>query len=574
LKPVYLLCARGLERLETRKNNWSKALQWANAAFGCVESMASQDGARGIGLLSGTSLRDDVERIVTLLCQQRRPVEALEFLERYRLHLLKSAILRPDLRLGRTYFSSMNSQRLPLRLAAHANSIVGTAPRIDGNSAKAPISSIIDTNCLPCPMSINEMRRRAPTETDVILEYLVTADRLQIFVVRLDTLAHFTVRIDRDELKRKIEDVSAILAADRFPSLVLNADIANFRPDKAKELYDLLMKPVEHFFKDTKRLVIVPDNPLYGLPFEVLVCATRDGATEEHDEFLISRYEISYAEGITELQWSAQNTRRKTRQLLALGNPSLAKDGFGAVPNPNETANPLLDSPLPSNLPGAEHEVEMVARIFTNSSDLCVREQATKSNFLKRAPDFSVLHVAAHATWDDKNPPLSRLLLAPDTSNGDSGELSVAEIAKLKLHSDLVVLSGCNTGRGMGYEGVLGFARAFRYAGAASTIASLWNVNDETTAYLMERFYVHLREGTSRSSALRLAKLDLIVNGEADPYYWAPFVLVGDPGSFELPVGDSPNVGPAVFVITIVLGLAFTLAIRRSWIFKRRFTSP
>jgi CHAT domain-containing protein len=110
--------------------------------------------------------------------------------------------------------------------------------------------------------------------------------------------------------------------------------------------------------------------------------------------------------------------------------------------------------------------------------------------------------------------------------------LEVAEIAELKLDCDLVVLSACQTGRGqlVSGEGIVGLTRAFLYAGSRSVAVSLWNVSDLSTARFMQSFYRHLATGTGAVAALRQAKLEMIEPGKATrhPYYWAPFVLVGN----------------------------------------------
>ena len=109
-----------------------------------------------------------------------------------------------------------------------------------------------------------------------------------------------------------------------------------------------------------------------------------------------------------------------------------------------------------------------------------------------------------------------------------------ADSLQLKLNADLVTLSACRTAVGkliMG-EGVVGLSRAFIYAGARSTVVSLWNVNDVATAELMKSFYQNLGRGMAKDEALRQAKLALLRNPQRTwhhPYYWAPFVLVGEP---------------------------------------------
>jgi CHAT domain-containing protein len=121
-------------------------------------------------------------------------------------------------------------------------------------------------------------------------------------------------------------------------------------------------------------------------------------------------------------------------------------------------------------------------------------------------------------------------MLAPDTRN--DGNLEVHEIYGLDLaRADLVVLSACQTQLGAQSAGddVVGLNRAFIYAGAPTVVASLWTVDDEATGSFMTAFYKHLRQGQGKAAALRQAQLETRER-YPHPYYWAAFVLTGDPG--------------------------------------------
>jgi CHAT domain-containing protein len=130
-------------------------------------------------------------------------------------------------------------------------------------------------------------------------------------------------------------------------------------------------------------------------------------------------------------------------------------------------------------------------------------------------------------------------LTMPDTpSELDDGLLQASEVALLKLDADWVVLSACNTAAGdkPGAEALSGLARAFLYAGARSLIVSHWQVNDNSTARLMSNtFTLHnQRPDLSHAEVLQQAMLQMLddakVDNDAHPYFWAPFVVVGEPG--------------------------------------------
>jgi CHAT domain-containing protein len=141
--------------------------------------------------------------------------------------------------------------------------------------------------------------------------------------------------------------------------------------------------------------------------------------------------------------------------------------------------------------------------------------------FNNLAPNCDILHFACHGQFRADNPMFSSLKL-------HDGWLTAADVMQLNLKDALVTLSACESGRGtvlLGDE-VIGLPRAFLGAGAASVVVSLWLVQDETTVTLMTHWYRQLRERMGRSAALRAAQ-QALRETYPHPYYWAPFVLIG-----------------------------------------------
>jgi CHAT domain-containing protein len=149
---------------------------------------------------------------------------------------------------------------------------------------------------------------------------------------------------------------------------------------------------------------------------------------------------------------------------------------------------------------------------------------------------FRYLHLATHGVLDGERPELSRLVFSRFDARGRPrpGDLYAYELFDLELAADLVVLSGCETALGQEVrgEGLEGLTQGFFHAGAAAVLVSLWRVDDRATAELMARFYRELlRNGRSPAAALRRAQLDLRgETGRRAPYFWAGFVLRGEPG--------------------------------------------
>ncbi len=110
------------------------------------------------------------------------------------------------------------------------------------------------------------------------------------------------------------------------------------------------------------------------------------------------------------------------------------------------------------------------------------------------------------------------------------------EIYGLSMNAELVVLSACQTGKGLlvGSEGLLGVARPFFFAGARSVIASLWTLNDQAAVVFMGEFYKGLIGGQTANEALRDAKKKMLGSKWAHPFFWAAFMLQGDPSAARM----------------------------------------
>jgi CHAT domain-containing protein len=176
----------------------------------------------------------------------------------------------------------------------------------------------------------------------------------------------------------------------------------------------------------------------------------------------------------------------------------------------------------------AEGEARAVASLW--GSHPLLGEAATASVLRSKAGDYDIVHLIAHFDFDSQHPQSSRIILG--RAKGNDGPLELNDVFGLDLRkTNLVVLSGCQSQRGNRTRGddVLGLSRAFIFAGSPSVIASLWSVDDDATQQLMIAFYRHLKEGFSKVEALRSAQVD-VRHKYPNPFYWAGFVLTGDPG--------------------------------------------
>ena len=187
-------------------------------------------------------------------------------------------------------------------------------------------------------------------------------------------------------------------------------------------------------------------------------------------------------------------------------------------------------------LPSSRKEAESIARLAPagqvwTALNLEANREAVLSGDLR---SYRVVHFATHAVADTGAPELSGLVLSLVDAAGKprEGFLNLTDVYELDLDADLVVLSGCQTalGKEVRGEGIMGLTRGFLYAGVPRVVASLWKVQDRTTAELMDRFYRALWQGhLPAAAALREAQRSLRRDPRyRDPHSWAGFVLQGD----------------------------------------------
>jgi CHAT domain-containing protein len=186
-------------------------------------------------------------------------------------------------------------------------------------------------------------------------------------------------------------------------------------------------------------------------------------------------------------------------------------------------------------LPASRLEAQAIVEALDQKNvSLALDFDAARDAVLKSdLGQYRYIHFATHGLIDSVHPEFSGLVLSLVNKNGESqdGYLRLKDIYGLKLSADMVVLSSCNSalGKDLQSEGVIGFTRAFLYAGSRRVVATLWRVDDEATAELMKHFYLRLNQGEAPASALRGAQSDLMKNlSWQHPYYWAAFVLQGE----------------------------------------------
>lgn len=313
------------------------------------------------------------------------------------------------------------------------------------------------------------------------------------------------------------------------------------------EIYARVFAEVDAYLNDNdiEEVVIIPDGILGYLPFEALL--TKPARNDRFDKmaYLLNKYDIKYASSSTIMYKQSQRPPAYGDKDYVAFAPVFT-DGTETNflvntserfynPNLENTRSFVRDGKI-TPIPSTKTEVEYIHDLHKKKNLFAkyfLFKDAKEENL--KDPELShykFIHLATHGFVNDEVPELSGLVMSQSQEGSEEdGILYVGEIYNLKWKADMVALSACETGLGkvVKGEGIIGLTRAFMYAGAQNVLVSLWKVSDQSTSDLMIDFYNHLLEGNTKASSLREAKIKLIKSKEfSNPYYWAPFVIVGN----------------------------------------------
>ncbi len=364
----------------------------------------------------------------------------------------------------------------------------------------------------------DDLNKLIPGRKTALLDYVVTKEKCYLFLLSKQTSNHdfdlkvFPIKAKEDDLKKMVNRFRQMLAS-RHPDFA----------ELSREIYDLLIKPVELQLQGISTIGIVPDGVLWELPFQALQSG--------ENRYLIEDFSIFFTPSLSVLRELGKRSSAGSRpsSLLAFANPLV---GAKSLAEPQETRN----GERLGSLPDAETEVRSLTQFFeANRSNIFIGATADEKAFKSQAPAHSIIHCATHGVLDNHHPLYSYLLFSKGDGNEDDGLLEAREIMNLNLNADLVVLSACETARGKvgAGEGMIGMSWAFFVAGSRATLVSQWKVNSTSTADWMTVFYQELRQKNARkkitkADALRLAMLRMMKDRRfGHPFYWAGFVLIG-----------------------------------------------
>ena len=387
-------------------------------------------------------------------------------------------------------------------------------------------------------------------ENEALIEYVLQDSSLYIFTITSEQVDIQSTFVD-SSFYQNLE----YLLHQLYDKSILGDDKESFSgfTDVSFYLYNILLKPVENLIIG-KDLIIIPDERLSYLPFEVLITRSpKQQKTYNNLPYLINDNAIGYSYSATLLVDARSGKRKQGNELVTFAPSYSFTDNSNSFPDfdLNITRDSLV------NLPHAHEEVSYINGLFGGKaySD----SLATESEFKSIAGKYNLIHLAMHGLMDEENPMYSKLVFAKSEDSLDDGYLNTWEIYNLDLNAQLTVLSACNTGVGklIRGEGLMSLARGFYYAGCPSIVTTLWSINDKSSSEITMRFYDYLAEGETKIEALRKAKLDYLAQADplmSHPRYWAAYINIGDPGALKSRNNSYLYILFILIVLTLIIG--------------------
>jgi CHAT domain-containing protein/tetratricopeptide (TPR) repeat protein len=375
--------------------------------------------------------------------------------------------------------SAVLATELKTRLGEREQELTGKL--IELGAANAEYVSLIRPTACQAP----EIQGIVPAGA-ALIEYFAIGERVVAFVVtreRINVVAldytYSAAQAAADDLTFEITRFAWSGERGSRPSGRMSESLDR----RLSDLYNILIAPLGPL---PEQLIIVPHRALHAVPMHAL---------RGPEGYLVDRHVISYAPSAGVLRFCLQRDRNTSESALVMG----------------VTAD---------HLPFVARESADVAAQFSDAKVLTGAE-ASAANLKRLGRNYDVVHIASRGAFRDEKPIFSGVRMA-------DGWLSVIDAYDIQLNASLVTLSACQTGINCVSQSdeVIGLVRGFLYAGASAVMASLWSVDDRSTAEFMPDFYATLRNGASRAAALRQAQLAIKAQ-LPHPYHWAPFVLIG-----------------------------------------------
>lgn len=370
-------------------------------------------------------------------------------------------------------------------------------------------------------IELHTVQKSLLSKNETLLTYVIREENIKIFVVNQRDAKLITVDKTLNITDSVVGLRETLMEEDRDKFIELSYS-----------LYMQLINPVENLIS-TENILIVPDQSLHYLPFELLL--VRDSRSKAFKDlpYLINNHAISYTSSSTLFNIMDDKDGLNVNKLLAAA-PFYSRDHLSDIDRSDDIGLNL--TPLPMS----GYEVKQISDEFdknrsfldyfqTRNSEYWLDSDATEQRIKSTdLTEYGYLHFATHAFVNEAKPDLSGIYFYGH--DNEDGIIFVNDIYNMKLNAELVVLGACETGLGelRKGEGIIGFLRAFIYAGASNLVTSQWRVNDQYTSRWMIRFYEEIWTGDSYAKAMQTVKKEFISNpATADPRHWAAFILHG-----------------------------------------------
>ncbi|HEV2915099.1 MAG TPA: CHAT domain-containing protein [Pyrinomonadaceae bacterium] len=464
----------------------------------------------------------------------------------------------------------------------------------------------------PDLLQVEDIQREVEADDTLLLEFALGDERSYLWALSADGLKSYELP-DRLTIENAARKVYELLTArqsisDQPPSrreeLIREADAAYWQ--QAAALSQMLLGPVAGQL-NARRLLIVSDGFLQNIPFEALPAPAvmnpqgappiRASLRADQPEPLFFNHEIvglPSALILLALRYEKGQPAPPAKMIAVLADPVFDKDDprviarsigdESAAKHENDAylhralrgMDGQTDSLNIPRLPSTHREAEAIMAVTPRAQGMMATGfEASRERVLDAdLGQYRILHFATHGVLDSEHPELSGIILSLVDEHGNSqkGFLRLHDIYNLDLHTDLIVLSTCRSGLGRDIrgEGLVSLTRGFMYAGSKSVVASLWKVDDEATAELMNHFYsALLKDGLSPAAALRAAKMEMWKQERwRTPFFWAAFVLQGEYNQHFNAVKDESQNSHFIFIAVSIL-LATGLCV--FWLFRKRY---
>ncbi len=423
-------------------------------------------------------------------------------------------------------------------------------------------------NAMKNPIDIAAIQVNSLEDKHAIIDFWVAQDRIVAFVINKDSLSVVPWQFPRNLIENKIGFLMKPFYSSQDP---LKLD---FSPKTAHELYKLLFQPLEAHLRKAKSICIIPDEMLYGFPFELLLCsAPAPNPAGERAlyqnlgalDYLIRHSDISYNYSTAVLALineSYRSMKALRHRLLTMSEP---------VPR---SASDV--SSLPPSLWRNDYEAEEIKRVsrLLFRHDNLRQSQANKAYFLSGGQNYRWIHLTLPTPLDNSNAFNSGVIFscAHDDSVGSSAWLPIEEILQGSFSADLLTMGNSRlvSFSSHGNPGVIGLPQAFLLAGVRSVLVRLWPVNSLSTSQYLAKFYWELKyKRQPVSQALQQAKVASLKEtfmvdsrevSRAHPFFWAGFQLIGNPQiSPPSPTKLPPMaVVGLVYLVVIIVSLMIT----------------